>query len=165
MSLEPLSKCSRCFSSVPLITFKPVTFEPVNYATLFCYVVFIFWCHQFIFQGLFTLKMYCMPYLLQMFLKLSLRPLLYGTVMTLLLMVLVLVPLLLFLAVLEVLFFNFILLMAHAGYLQADKTLFTCVCSSSSWSWLVQISLALCNSELITSYLLDMAWWLSHCKY
>ena len=55
--------------------------------------------------------------------------------------------------------------MAHAGYLQADKTLFMCVCSSSSWSWLEQISFALCNSELITLYLLDMAWWLSHCKY
>ena len=41
-----------------LITFQPVTFEPVNYTTLFCYVVFIFWCHQFIFQGLSTLKMY-----------------------------------------------------------------------------------------------------------
>ena len=40
--------------------------------------------------------------------------------------------------------------MAHAGYLQADKTLFMCVCSSSSWSWLEQISFALCNSELIT---------------
>ena len=111
------------------------------------------------------LKCTCIPYLVQIFLKLSLRPLLYGTVMKLLLMVLVLVPLLLFLAVLGVLFFNFILLMAHAGYLQAGKTLFMCACSSSSWSWLEQISLALCSSELITLYLLDMAWWLSHCKY
>ena len=132
MFLEPLSKCSRCFSNVLLITFQPITFEPVNYATLFCYVVFIFWCHQFIFQGLSTLEMYLYAIFLQMFLKLSLRPLLYGTVMTLLLMVLVLVPLLLFLAVLGILFFNFILLMAHAGYLQACNTLCMCVCSSSS---------------------------------
>ena len=104
MFLIPLTKCSRCFSNVLLITFQPVTCEPVNYATLFCYVFFIFLCHQFIFQGISTLKCTCMPYLLQMFLKLSLRPLLYGTVMKLLLMVLVLVPLLLFLAVLGVLF-------------------------------------------------------------
>ena len=55
--------------------------------------------------------------------------------------------------------------MAQAGYLQADKTLFMCVCSSSSCSWLEQISFALCDSELITLYLLAMAWWLSHCKY
>ena len=106
-----------------------------------------------------------MPYLLQMCLKFSLMPLLYGTVMKGLLMVLVLVPLLLFLVVLGVLFLTFMLLMALAGYLQADKTLFMCVCSSSSWSWLEHISLALCSSELITLYLLDMAWWLSNCKY
>ena len=74
----------------------------------------------------------CMPYLLQMFLKLSLRPLLYHTVIKLLWKVLVLVSLLLFLTVLGVLFFNFILLMAHAGYLQADKTLCMCACSSFS---------------------------------
>ena len=43
---------------VLLITFQPFTFDPVNYAILFCYVVFIFWCHQFILQGLSTLKMY-----------------------------------------------------------------------------------------------------------
>ena len=51
MFLEPLSKCCRCFSNVLLITFQPVTFKYVDYATLFCYVVFIFRCHQFIFQG------------------------------------------------------------------------------------------------------------------
>ena len=73
--------------------------------------------------------------------------------------------LLLFLAVLGVMVFNFILLMAHAGYLQADKTFCMCVCSSSNWSLLEQISLAPCSSELMTLYLLDMAWWLSHCKY
>ena len=58
MLLEPLSKCFRCFSNVLLITIQPLTFEPVNYATLFCYVIFIFWCHQFIFQGLSTFKIY-----------------------------------------------------------------------------------------------------------
>ena len=55
-----------------------------------------------------------------------------------------------------------ILFMAHAGYLQVDKALCICACSSASRSLLEQISLALCNSELITLYLLDMAWWLSH---
>ena len=100
-----------------------------------------------------------------MFLKLSFRPLLYGTVMELLMKVLVLVSLLVFLTVLGVLFFIFILLMAHVGYLQAVNTFCMCTCSSSGWSWLEQISLALCSSELMTLYLLAMAWWLSHCKY
>ena len=106
MFLKPLSKYSGCFSNILLITFQPVTFKSVNYATLFCYLVFIFRCHQFIFQGLFTLKCTCMPYLLQMFLMLSLRPLVYGTVMKLLLKVFVLVSLFLFLTVLGVLFFS-----------------------------------------------------------
>ena len=92
MFLESLSKCSRCFSNVLLITFQPITFEPVNYATLF----FVMWSLSFAatnssFRVFPLLKCTCMPYPLQMFLKLSLRPLLYGTVMTLLLMVLVLV--------------------------------------------------------------------------
>ena len=56
--LEPLSECSRCFFNVCLITFQPVTFKSVDYATLFCYVVFIFRCNRFIFQGLFTLELY-----------------------------------------------------------------------------------------------------------
>ena len=55
MFLVPLSKCSWCFSNILLITIQPITFEPINYTTLF-YAVFIFWCHQFIFQSLSTLK-------------------------------------------------------------------------------------------------------------
>ena len=100
-----------------------------------------------------------------MFLKPSLSPLLYGTVMEMLLMLLHLLFCLLFLLVFGVLFFNFILFMAHEGYLQAAKALSMYVNSSSSWSWLVQMFFALCNKELITLYLLAMAWWLSHCRY
>ena len=73
--------------------------------------------------------------------------------------------LLLFLGFPGVLVFNFMLLIAHAGYLQDHKTFYMCVCSSSSWPLLEYISLALCSSELMTLYLLDMAWWLSHCRY
>ena len=51
MLFKPLSKCSSCLSYVLLITFQPITFESVYYATLFCYVVFIYWCHQFIFMS------------------------------------------------------------------------------------------------------------------
>ena len=90
MFFVPLSKCSWCFSNILLISFQPITFEPINYATLFCYVVFIFWCHQFIFQGLSTLKMHLNAMLLPMFLKPSLSPLLYGTVMEILLVLLLL---------------------------------------------------------------------------
>ena len=111
------------------------------------------------------LKYTCMPYFLQMFLKLSLSPLLYGNVIELLLMLLPLLFLLLLLDVFGVLFFNFLFFMAHEGYMLADKTLSICVNSSSSWSWLEQMFFALCSNELITLYLLAMAWWLSHCKY
>ena len=58
MFFVPLSKSSWCFCNILLVTFQSITFEPINYATLFCYVVFIFWCHQFIFQGLSTLKVH-----------------------------------------------------------------------------------------------------------
>ena len=58
MFFKSLSKWSWCFSNVLLITFQSVTFESVNYPTLFCYMVFIFWCHQFIFYCPSTFKMY-----------------------------------------------------------------------------------------------------------
>ena len=80
-------------------------------------------------------------------------------------MLLLLLFWLLLLDVFGVLFFIFILFMAHDGYLQADKTLSMCVNSSSSCSWLGQTFFALCSNELITLYLLAIAWWLSHCKY
>ena len=92
-------------TNVLLITFQPITFESVNYTTLFGYVVFIFWCHQFIFQGLPTLKVHLYATFLPIFLKLSLSPLLYGTVMELLLMLLLLLFWLLLLDVFGVLFF------------------------------------------------------------
>ena len=58
---KPLFKCSSCLIYVLLITFQPITFECMDYATLFCYVVFIFWCHQFIFYGLPTVKVSLNP--------------------------------------------------------------------------------------------------------
>ena len=106
-----------------------------------------------------------MPYFLPMFLKLSLSPLLCGTVMEILLMLLLLLFWLLFLLDFVVLFFNFILFIAHEGSLQASKALSMYVNSSSCCSWLEQMFFALHNNELITLYLLAMAWWLSHCKY
>ena len=106
-----------------------------------------------------------MPYFLPIFLKLSFSPLLYGTVMEILLVLLLLLLWLLFLLGFGVLFFNLILFMAHEGYLHAVKALSMYVNSSSSWSSLDQMFFALCIDELITLYLLAMAWWLSHCKY
>ena len=58
MFFKPPSKCSSCLTYVLLITFQPITFESIDNATLFCYVVFIFWCHQSIFYGLYTLEVY-----------------------------------------------------------------------------------------------------------
>ena len=57
MSFKPLSKCSSCLSYVLLIAFQHMTFVSIDYTTLFfCYVVFVFWCHQFIFYGFSTLE-------------------------------------------------------------------------------------------------------------
>ena len=53
----------------------------------------------------------------------------------------------------------FILFMAHTGYLQVCNASCICFCSSSSNCLFEQMSLALCNNELITLYLLDMAWY------
>ena len=55
--LQPLSKCSSCLTNIFFITLQPITFEPVYYATFVGNVVFIFWSHQFIFQGLATSEM------------------------------------------------------------------------------------------------------------
>ena len=106
-----------------------------------------------------------MPYFLPMFLEPSLSLLLHGTVMEILLMLLFLLVWVLFLLDFGVLFFNFILFMAYEGYLHAVNALSMYVNSSSNWSWLEQMFFALCINELITLYLLAMAWWLSHCKY
>ena len=91
--------------------------------------------------------------------------LLYGTVMEILLLLWFLFVWLLFLLGFGVLFFTFILLMAHERYLHGVSALSMYVNSSSSWSWLKQMFFALCINELIAVYLLAMAWWLSHCKY
>ena len=65
--------------------------------------------------------------------------------MEILLMLLLPFVWLLFLLDFGVLFFNFILFMAHEGYLHAVKDLSMYVNSSSSWSWLEQMFL-LCVS-------------------
>ena len=163
MFLEPLPKCSGCLPYVFLIAFQHVTFVSVNYTTFFGDMIFIFGCHKFIFDGFSTFKVNFYAIFLHKFLKVSLSPSLYGTVIE---------PLhvgllfwLLFLLFLGALIFVFILLMAHIGYLHGTKASWICFCSSSNNSWMEHMSLALCSNELITLYLLDMAWWLSHLRY
>ena len=73
--------------------------------------------------------------------------------------------LLLLLGLAGALVFNFILLIANPGYLHAVRTFWICVSSSSNWSFVEHIFLALWNNVLITLYLADMAWWLSHWRY
>ena len=96
-----------------------------------------------------------MPYFLHKFLKVSLSPSLYGTVMEPLHMGLL--SWFLFLLFLGALIFVFILLMAHIGYWHAVNASWICFSSSSNSSWLEHMSLALCSNELITLYLFDMA--------
>ena len=59
MFSQPLSKCPCWFSYILLITFQPLTLVPVYDATLFCYGIFIFRCHQEVFDC-FALDLYAM---------------------------------------------------------------------------------------------------------
>ena len=76
MFFKPLSKCSSCLSYVLLITFQPITFESVDYATFFVMWSLSLGATKLSFMVFPLLKCICMPYLWHMFLKLSLRPLL-----------------------------------------------------------------------------------------
>ena len=57
-SLNQQKSLDLIFSITEYIFWDTITFEPIDYATLLCYVVFILWSHQFIFQCLSTLKVY-----------------------------------------------------------------------------------------------------------
>ena len=52
MFSEPLSKHPCWFSYILLFTFQPVTLVPIYDATLFCYEIFVFRCHQEVFDCL-----------------------------------------------------------------------------------------------------------------
>ena len=161
MFIEPLSKCSSCLTYILLITFQHITFVSINYTTLFCYVVLIFWCHQFIIYGLPTLEMNLNAIsLANIFQALTQAFIIWCSYVTSADVIAVF-----FLLVLGVLVFSFILLIAQSGYLHIDGALCKFVCSSSNRCWLEQMCFALCSSELMMLYLLDMAWWLFHCRY
>ena len=81
MFLEPLPKCSSCLPYVFFIAFQLVTFVSVNYTTFVGYVIFVLGCHKFIFNGFSTFKVSFYAIFLHKFLKVSLSPSLYGTVM------------------------------------------------------------------------------------
>ena len=65
----------------------------------------------------------------------------------------------------EALIFFFILFKTHLGYLHVVRAFCRCSCSSSCCSLVEHTSLVLWNNVLMTLYLTDMAWCLSHCKY
>ena len=107
------------------------------------------------------------PWLLHTFLKLSLSPLWYGTIMWGFWMMLVpgLFWLLLFFFLVGFLDFILILLRDHAGYLYLDRTVYRWSSSCfNSWG-LEQMVSALCSRVPITLYLDGNVWWLSHCRY
>ena len=113
------------------------------------------------------LKYTCTPWLLHAFLKLSLSPLWYGTMMWGFWVVSVpdLFWLLLFLFLVGFLVFILILLRAHAGYLQVDRALYRWSSSFFNNLGSEQMVLALWSRVAITLYLDGSVWWLSHCRY
>ena len=163
MFLQPFSKCSSCLTNIFFITLQPITFEPVYYATFVGNVVFIFGCHQFIFQGLATFEMnfYAIyrPHVLDCFTQAFF---IWNSYMGfgLCLECSVVLP-----------GFWCIYLQLHSSYCPVwvfaccHGLLYVCVCSSSSNLLLEQMFFALCRSVLMILNLLFMAWRLSHCKY
>ena len=112
-----------------------------------------------------SLKCICMPCLLQMFLQLSLKPLMYGTTMWGLWVLLVV----LFLVLLELLLYLLDLILAlfkgqpwYLHLLNACMRWFSF--PLSSWE-LEQKFLAVCVKVLMTLYLAARLWWWSHCQY
>ena len=57
------------------------------------------------------------------------------------------------------------LVKAQLGYLQEVSAFCRCSCSPSRCCLVEHTSLVLWNTVLMTLYLAVMAWWLSHCKY
>ena len=161
--LEPLSKCSSCLSYIFMIAFQPVSFISIDNTTLLGDMVLIFRCHQFLLYCFTTLKVnldaisftdvfegFTMSFIVWNSYRVSVhRPVVWFVVV--------------FISWTVCLDLHSI--MAHAGYLQVCNASCICFCSSSSNCLLEHMSLALCNNELITLYLLDMEWWLSHWRY
>ena len=58
MFLEPLSKCSRGFPYIFLITLHPVTFVPIDDSTLFHERIFVLGSHQEAFDGITSFEVY-----------------------------------------------------------------------------------------------------------
>ena len=75
MFSEPLSKSSRGFTYVFLIAVNPATLKSIDDPTLFKDWILILGSHQEAFDGFPPLKYTCIPWLLQVFLRISLTPL------------------------------------------------------------------------------------------
>ena len=70
-----------------------------------------------------------------------------------------------FLDCLRTLVFFPTLFKAHLGYLHNVRACWIWSCSSFSCCFVEHTSFALWNKVLMTLYLADIEWWLSHCKY
>ena len=109
------------------------------------------------------MKCICISCLLQMFLQLSLKTMIYGTTVWDLLVLLVVFFLLLLEHLLDLLNFMLAQFKAHLGYLHLLNAILRWSSSSlNGWELMV---LALCVRVLMTLYLAAKLWWLSHCKY
>ena len=116
------------------------------------------------FLGVFLpLKYTCIPYFLQMFLKLSAIPLEYGTTMWLIFFCVT--GCCFFLFVLECVCVWMIFCIAHLAYLQPINAFSKCSNSCLVESGVEHSVLALCVRVLITLYLEAKLWLLSHWRY
>ena len=79
MFFMPSSKCSRWLLYIIIFMVDPVTPEPVNHTALFVILSLSFGDTSRFFRGVPPLKFTCIPYIWQMFLKLSLMSWVYGT--------------------------------------------------------------------------------------
>ena len=150
-------------SYIFFITFHPITSVSVYDATLLDYVVFIFGCHQEVFDGpaLWSILEYHISYIFFYTLTEAFHVRNHYVVFLMLEMLLILVSffllLLLSFGIMGALIFFFILFKAHSGYLLLVRTFCRCSCSSCKCCRLEQTALALWYSVLITLSFADMA--------
>ena len=158
---ESFSKCSAWLPYVFILTVHPTTLVPVYHPTFLQYVIFVFWVDKELPDGIGPFEVH--------FNVMSSADVLAGFTQSLHIghhyVWLVVIGGTVCLFFLFWFLFICSLFKAHAGYLQLLRALLMWSSSSFSSWWLEQTVLALCLKVLMTLYLADRWWWMSHCRY
>ena len=129
----------------------------------FCYYIFVFWGHMGTFQSIFSFEVYLNTiFSIDGFVAFTEVLWVYHNYVTLFIY---LISFCILISSVLPSCFSSTLLMAHFGYLHFIRTSSRCCISSLSSLGVEHTTLSLCVRVLITLYLYDRLWWLSHCSY